>query len=76
MISEDYYGFSSPPHNPTGFGNEKSSYRTERSPRIGKLEPQSPKYKALMRTELSKEKIISKELKKGRLAKSPHLQRQ
>ena len=50
MISEDYYGFSSQPHNTTGFHKEKSSYRTERSPKIGKLEPQSPKYKALKRT--------------------------
>ena len=50
MISEDYYGFPSQPQNTTRFYKENSSYRTERSPRIGKLEPQTVKYKALKRT--------------------------
>jgi hypothetical protein len=61
---EDYYGFSAHRENTVGFGRQRSTQRTERSPKMASRMLKSPAHRALKRTELSKEKLKSKETKR------------
>lgn len=69
---EDYYGFSSHRPNGTTFGRQRSGQRTERSPKVDSRLFKSP-IRSLKRTELSKEKLLSKDSKKALLPQLPEL---
>lgn len=72
---EDYYGFSGYRPSVQSFPRERSSQRTERSPRPDSRKMRSPPNRALKRTELSKEKLSSKDSKKQKLPPLPELNR-
>ena len=71
---EDYYGFSSNRGNTTGFGGQRSAQRTERSPRLLNRNLKSP-VRTMKRTELSKEKLHSKDKYKSVVPRIPELNR-
>lgn len=71
MIIEDYYGISSHRQNHTEYGRDRSSQRSERSPIKGSQEMRSPKIRSLKRTELSNEKLHSKDKKNENVRLSP-----
>lgn len=75
MIIEDYYGFDHKKSGVNGLMREKSSNRTEKSQRNNIFTQKSP-LRTLKRTELSNDKLNSRDSKKAKKVEPPKLLKQ
>jgi hypothetical protein len=76
MIIEDYYGFSQNKSDSNQLPRENSSNRTEKSKGTRQFVRKSPIARTLKRTELSNQKLNSKDSKKAKRFAPPELPRQ